>query len=304
MPGMDGYEVCRRIKQLGTDPFIQVILVSGKGSVAERLRGYESMADDDVVKPFDHGANCFQGAGRVPALGDAARTPCGEGIAGAVREPFGGPRRSPNSRCRRDPRRPRLFAGAVGRITRRPDRRTLQRMREYALMLARELAVRGPYVDRIDAAFARQPVSCGPAARRRQVGIQDAVLLKPGRLTPGGDGTHQAARGGRAQTLESARDPERRGISHHGGRSSAAITSGSTAAATARPARRGNPAFRADRGRWRIATTRSLRASSSRRTTPMRPVKSSSANPAPTSTRRSSTPFWRASMLLSLQGPR
>ena len=33
---------------------MQVILVSGKGSTAERLQGYEAQADDYVVKPFDH----------------------------------------------------------------------------------------------------------------------------------------------------------------------------------------------------------------------------------------------------------
>ena len=34
---------------------MQVILVSGKGSTAERLKGYEAQADDYIVKPFDHG---------------------------------------------------------------------------------------------------------------------------------------------------------------------------------------------------------------------------------------------------------
>ncbi len=39
MPGIDGYEACRRIKSSDLGPFIQVILVSGKGSAAERLAG-------------------------------------------------------------------------------------------------------------------------------------------------------------------------------------------------------------------------------------------------------------------------
>lgn len=54
MPGIDGYEVCRQIKLQKGDRFLQVILVSGKGSVAERLRGYESLADDYLIKPFEH----------------------------------------------------------------------------------------------------------------------------------------------------------------------------------------------------------------------------------------------------------
>ena len=39
MPGMDGYEACRRIKSSAIGEFVQVILVSGKGSTAERRQG-------------------------------------------------------------------------------------------------------------------------------------------------------------------------------------------------------------------------------------------------------------------------
>ena len=54
MPGMDGYEACHRIKSGPFGPFTQVVLVSGKASTAERLKGYEAQADDYIVKPFDH----------------------------------------------------------------------------------------------------------------------------------------------------------------------------------------------------------------------------------------------------------
>jgi len=53
MPALDGYEVCHRIKSSVAGDFIQVILVSAKGSTEERLQGYEAGADDYVVKPFD-----------------------------------------------------------------------------------------------------------------------------------------------------------------------------------------------------------------------------------------------------------
>jgi len=54
MPGIDGYETCRRIKSGSLGNSVQVILVSGKGTTADRVRGYEALADDYVVKPFDH----------------------------------------------------------------------------------------------------------------------------------------------------------------------------------------------------------------------------------------------------------
>jgi len=54
MPGLDGLQTCQRIKATTSDRFCQVILVSGKGSTAQRLEGYAATADDYLVKPFDH----------------------------------------------------------------------------------------------------------------------------------------------------------------------------------------------------------------------------------------------------------
>jgi DNA-binding response OmpR family regulator len=52
MPELDGYEACRRIKSAKGPTFRQVILVSAKGTLADRLRGYKAMADDYIIKPF------------------------------------------------------------------------------------------------------------------------------------------------------------------------------------------------------------------------------------------------------------
>ena len=53
MPGIDGYETCRRLRGLPALPPPKIIMVSAKAMVAERLRGYEAGADDYVTKPFD-----------------------------------------------------------------------------------------------------------------------------------------------------------------------------------------------------------------------------------------------------------
>lgn len=50
MPGMDGYEVCRRIRQ--TDPDIPVIFISAKSEEIDRVVGLELGADDFIIKPF------------------------------------------------------------------------------------------------------------------------------------------------------------------------------------------------------------------------------------------------------------
>ena len=52
MPGMDGYEVCRRIRQDPGTAFLPVIMITASGE-EEKIRAIESGADDFVGKPFD-----------------------------------------------------------------------------------------------------------------------------------------------------------------------------------------------------------------------------------------------------------
>src|SRR5579885_2850942 len=52
MPGLDGYEVCKRIRCRPDCRFTKVILVTGKAMLEERLKGYEVGADDYMTKPF------------------------------------------------------------------------------------------------------------------------------------------------------------------------------------------------------------------------------------------------------------
>ncbi|WMW26123.1 PAS domain S-box protein [Methanolobus sediminis] len=53
MPGMDGYEVCRRIKANESTKFIQVIIVTALSSKDDRIKGIEAGADEFLVKPVD-----------------------------------------------------------------------------------------------------------------------------------------------------------------------------------------------------------------------------------------------------------
>ncbi|WP_172597626.1 hybrid sensor histidine kinase/response regulator [Sulfuriflexus mobilis] len=55
MPGISGIEVCKKIKSSLANKNIKVILVSGMSMIEDRIIGYESGADDYVVKPFDDG---------------------------------------------------------------------------------------------------------------------------------------------------------------------------------------------------------------------------------------------------------
>lgn len=54
MPGMDGYEVCRRLKANPATVHIPVVMVTALVDPAERVRGLEAGADDFLSKPVDH----------------------------------------------------------------------------------------------------------------------------------------------------------------------------------------------------------------------------------------------------------
>jgi adenylate cyclase len=52
MPGMDGYEVCRRIRSTPATEFLPVVMITASGN-EQRLAALEAGADDFVTKPFD-----------------------------------------------------------------------------------------------------------------------------------------------------------------------------------------------------------------------------------------------------------
>ena len=54
MPGLSGYDVCRRIRDDPATALLPVILVTSLDPHGERLKGIEAGADDFVQKPFNH----------------------------------------------------------------------------------------------------------------------------------------------------------------------------------------------------------------------------------------------------------
>jgi DNA-binding NtrC family response regulator len=53
MPGMDGFEVCRRIKADGQYRNIPVVMITSYADLKNRIRGIEAGAEDYISKPFD-----------------------------------------------------------------------------------------------------------------------------------------------------------------------------------------------------------------------------------------------------------
>ncbi|MGQ9458521.1 MAG: response regulator [Anaerolineae bacterium] len=53
MPGIDGYELCRRMRKQPRLANVPVILLTARGGISEKVAGFEAGADDYLVKPFD-----------------------------------------------------------------------------------------------------------------------------------------------------------------------------------------------------------------------------------------------------------
>jgi DNA-binding response OmpR family regulator len=54
MPGISGHEACRRIKFSPLSDSVRIILVSAKETIVDSARGSDVLADDSIIKPFDH----------------------------------------------------------------------------------------------------------------------------------------------------------------------------------------------------------------------------------------------------------
>jgi len=54
LPGINGYEVCQKIRLNTNLPDIKIILISAKAMITERQKGFDAGADDYITKPFDH----------------------------------------------------------------------------------------------------------------------------------------------------------------------------------------------------------------------------------------------------------
>ena len=52
LPGIDGLEVCRRLRRAEEGPAIPVVMLTARGEEADRILGLELGADDYVTKPF------------------------------------------------------------------------------------------------------------------------------------------------------------------------------------------------------------------------------------------------------------
>ena len=153
MPEMDGLELCRRIRQRNYGAYVYVILLTCDGGTHNLIHGLNAGADDFITKPF-----------RPDELHVHLRA--GERVI---------------SLESRD-----LIIFSMAKLAESRDPETgahLERMREYARILADELSNFPEFSDLIDADYVRTLYLTSPLHDIGKVGIPDNVLLKPGKLT-------------------------------------------------------------------------------------------------------------------------
>ena len=64
LPGLSGYEVCRRLKQDPATRWIPIIIITGQPAADAKLQSWELGADDFLTKPFQ----CIEVVSRCRAL--------------------------------------------------------------------------------------------------------------------------------------------------------------------------------------------------------------------------------------------
>lgn len=181
--GPGGYVYCRRLKKLSTRRGPQVIVVSGSNSKVELARSFEFGADDYLVKPID--ADQLRSRLALHSRLQQRQAEV-EALRGQIDSYHAGIRRQVFPRDEEFVTVQDVTVLTLAKVAESRDAETgehLIRLREYAQLLACDLDQNSPYANQIDEAFLADLYRSSPLHDIGKVGIADAILRKPGRLT-------------------------------------------------------------------------------------------------------------------------
>ncbi len=164
MPGLNGNETCELLRRIPGVNAARIIMVSARGELRDRLTAYAAGAVDYITKPF-HDQEVFAKVRTWMRMIHSERV---EEILDEVEKT-------------RDVVGMALVTLASFRDTETGDH--LFRIRWYSQALAEQLAVEGPYRQQIDEVFLQQIYRASPLHDIGKVGIDDAILRKPGPLS-------------------------------------------------------------------------------------------------------------------------
>ena len=183
MPKMDGFEVCRHLKEAVSTRHIPVIIVTGLAQREANVRALEAGADDFLVKPFDAvllGAR-IRSSLRSKALQDQLID-----YQRQLEEINRTLEQRIVARTEQVTRTQQVAVFSLAKLAESRDTETgahLERIRLYAREIALRLMQRNEYPD-ITPEFVERLFVSSPLHDIGKVGIPDRILLKPGKLTP------------------------------------------------------------------------------------------------------------------------
>lgn len=75
IPRVDGFEACKKIRNSRHSANVPIILLTAKGQIEDKVRGFNAGADDYLVKPFEFQELMVRMRALLRRTGSAAKTP-------------------------------------------------------------------------------------------------------------------------------------------------------------------------------------------------------------------------------------
>lgn len=183
MPLMDGIEVLQCMRQDVRYRDIPVIMITANDDVENAVRCIDMGAEDYLVKPFNH----TMLRARVNACLERKRLRDQEvRYRGRIKRQNDELEERVHRQVREISESQLATIFAMSKLAESRDPETgkhLERMREYCRLLSRQLGRTAAYYAEINEAFVENIYAASPLHDIGKVGVDDAVLLKPGKLT-------------------------------------------------------------------------------------------------------------------------
>lgn len=201
-PAVNAFEACRRIKQNRGNPGARVIVL---GHSDQRRKALEAGADEFLVRPVAQDQLTTRIHAHLQYRHTLSLLQQRVGVPRPHAELFGESSRASGGRPEGD-RATMICLLQMLESSFQPLAEHLNGVRDYALLLAEALGSRDPYRDQIPVQFLEDLHRAAPLHDVGKAAIPDAILNKPGPLTPeefgivkqhvifGGDALQQAAR--------------------------------------------------------------------------------------------------------------